>query len=156
MTLIRFPIACSKMDFCDCLSGNVLKVTVSRPTYPPFSDLSDLRSKTWIYFGLKIQNLDLRLKSWGEAPAVIQMLAEVRGEAPGICLLIWYILSFFSHLIVCLSRGSVSSKESTVMYILNSSTITEQSFQEFITELLNRIPRRKHTRVVVKQSESHL
>ena len=71
------------MDFCDCLSGNVLKVTVSRPTYPPFSDLSDLRSKTWIYFGLKVQNLDLRLKSWGEAPAVIQMLAEVRGEAPG-------------------------------------------------------------------------
>ena len=68
------------MDFCDCLSGNVLKVTVSRPTYPPFSDLSDLRSKTWIYFGLKVQNLDLRLKSWGEAPAVIQMLTEVRAE----------------------------------------------------------------------------
>ena len=30
-------------------------------------------------------------------------------------------------MIVCLSGGSVSSKESTVMYILNSSTITEQS-----------------------------
>ena len=131
------------MDFCDCLSGYVLKVTVSRPTYPPSSDLSDLRSKTWIYFGLKVQNLDLRLKSWGEAPAVIQMLAEVRGEAPRNFLMIWYILSFFSHLIVCLSRGSVSSKETTVMYILNSSTITEQSFQEFITELLDQVPRRK-------------